>query len=66
MSYLKVKANYNPDQQKTMEFLKQNTAVIEVAVDGKLQRVYFPIRPVCEFISDRTSTRLMVEVDRES
>lgn len=66
MAYLKSKERYTQDQWKAMEFLRQNTARIEVAVDGKLQRVYFPIRPVCDFISDRTKTRLMVEVDRES
>lgn len=49
-----------------MEFLRLNTAMIEINVTGKLQRVYFPIHPVCDFVSPKTSDRLMNEVDRES
>lgn len=40
--------------------------MIEVSVEGKLQRVYFLIRPVCDFVSQKTSKALMEHVDRES
>jgi len=40
--------------------------MIEVQVEGKLQRVYFPIRPVCSFVSQKTSKALMNDVNRES
>lgn len=40
--------------------------MIEVSVYGKLQAVYFPIRPVCDFISEKTSKKVMNDVRRES
>lgn len=60
------KDSYTVDQWKVYEFLRQNTGMIEVAVSGKLQRVYFPIRPVCDFVSKKTSKALMNDVNRES
>ena len=38
-------------QRKALEFVKFNTARIEVNVRGKLQRVYFPIKPECHELS---------------
>jgi len=46
--------------------LRSHTARIEVSVLGKLQRVYFPIRPVCHFISEKTKANLMEHIDRDS
>lgn len=60
------KNEFTPDQWKVIEFLRQNTARIEISVTGKLQRVYFPIHPVCDYVSPKTSSKLMNEVDRES
>jgi len=47
-------------------FLKYYTARIEVCVDEVLQRVYFPIRPVCNYIAVKTKKALMLRVNRES
>ena len=58
--------NYTGDQWKVFEFLKSHTARIEVSVAGKLQRVYFPIRPVCHYISEKTKANLMEHIDRDS
>jgi hypothetical protein len=60
------KEYYTIDQWKTFDFIRQNTGMIEVAVDGKLQRVYFPIRPICKYLSPKTRTSTMNEVRRES
>ena len=49
-----------------MEFLRQNTGRIEVARDGKLQRIYFGIGPVCYYVSVKTRRNLMLTMDRES
>jgi len=57
---------YTADQWKVFDFLRQNTGIIEVSIDNKLQRVYFPIRPVCHHLSEKTSTATMNEVRRES
>jgi len=35
-------------------------------VEGKLQRVYFPIRPVCHHLSIKTRVKTMNDVRRES
>ena len=39
---------------------------IEIAASNNLQRIYFPIRPVCHFMSPGAKTYLMNNVDRES
>ncbi len=39
---------------------------IEVTVSGNLQRIYFPVKPVCQFLSPGVRKTLMSEVDRES
>ena len=39
---------------------------IEVFVDGNLQRIYFPVKPVCQYLSVGARKKLMTEVDRES
>lgn len=57
---------YTADQWKVFDFLRQNTGIIEVSIDNKLQRVYFPIRPVCHALSEKTVAATMNEVRRES
>ena len=57
---------FTVDEWKVFEFLRQNVARIEVAVDGVLQRVYFPIRPTCHFISVKSRKALMQSINRES
>ena len=49
-----------------MDFIKLNTARIEINVNGELLRVYFPIKPVSNYMSHRARKRLMETVDRES
>lgn len=65
-SHYTEKEFYTPDQWKVYEFLRISTGMIEVSVQGNLQRVYFPIRPVCDYLSPKTSAWLMNNVCRES
>jgi hypothetical protein len=39
---------------------------IEISVSSNLQRIYFPIRPVCHYLSIGARKNLMTSVDRES
>ena len=44
-----------------------NTGYIEILSDVDcLQRVYFPIKPVCRYLPDQSKDKLMDEVDRTS
>lgn len=58
--------NFTNNQWKAFEFIRQHIGRIEVVVNNKLQRVYFPIRPVCNYMSLAYKARLMEEVDRDS
>jgi len=58
--------SYTADQWKCYDFLRQHTARIEIAVDIEIQRIYFPIRPECNYISEQKKSSLMGSVDRES
>lgn len=40
--------------------------MVEISVGGKLEKVYFPIRPICGFISVKTRKALIENVNRES
>ena len=64
--FLLQKSFYTADQWKIYEFLRQNTGGIEVSVNNQLERIYFPVRPVCHFISKKTRESLMENIDRES
>ncbi len=49
------------------QFFAVNTGYIEILVEGsELQRVYFPIKPVCRFLSKTSRQALMLSVDRQS
>ena len=57
---------FTPEQSKAFDFIRQHMGRIEIADNGKLQRVYFPIRPVCGWISQGARKSLMNDVDRDS
>jgi hypothetical protein len=58
--------NFTQDQWKAFEFIRNHTGRIEISNNSNLQRIYFPIRPVCHFISKGARKQLMISVDRES
>ena len=47
-------------------FFRSNTGSIEVNVEGTLRRVYFPIKPICRFLSHASKEEFMDTVDRSS
>jgi hypothetical protein len=51
-----------------MEFFQKNTGFIEIfhSESQQILRVYFPIKPVCLYLSEQTRSILMREVDRSS
>ena len=61
-----MKWNFTNDQWKAFDFIRQHMGRIEVVVNAKLQRVYFPIRPVCNYMSLAYRKRFIEDVDRDS
>lgn len=57
---------FTTEQWKAFDFVTSHTGKIEVNVNGTLQAVYFPIRPACQYLSDESKKKLMLEVNRES
>lgn len=57
---------FTQDQWKAYEFIKTHTGRIEINVNGSLQRIYFPIQPVCLALSKAARVNLMQRVNRES
>jgi len=53
-------------QKAAYEFFEYHTGSIEALIEGNLYRVYFPIRPVCRYLSDESQEQVMLTVDRES
>lgn len=54
------------EQRKALEFVKFNTARIEVKVRGMLQRVYFPIKPECRELSVGLRDEFNASIERQS
>jgi len=59
-------SSFTYDQLKVYDFLKVWTARIEVSVNDQLERLYFPIRPVCNYISVKKKETVMLNAVRES
>ena len=57
---------FNAEQWRAYDFIRYHTGKIEVAVNGNLQAVYFPIRPACHFVSEQSKKALMQSVNRDS
>ena len=62
----KLKTSFTIDQYKVFDFLKTHTGRIEVARDGNLQRVYFPIKPTCKQLTEASKDLVMADVKRDS
>ena len=49
------------------QFFDYNTGYIEIMVDiDQMQRVYYPIKPVCRYLQKQSKQILMIAVDRSS
>lgn len=51
-----IKSSFTAEQWKANEFIRQHMGRIEINVNGNLQRVYFPIRPVCQYLTPQAKT----------
>ena len=57
----------SPDSMhRSLEFYKQFTRSCEVVVNGDLFRVYFPIMPICRFLTPETKMNFLINVKRIS
>ena len=45
------RSSFNSDQYKAFDFIRGHTGRIEVYMNTILQRIYFPIKPVCHSLS---------------
>jgi hypothetical protein len=61
-----MRESFTTEQWKANEFIRANMGRIEINVNNNIQRVYFPVRPVCRFLSPKAKENLMNSVDRES
>jgi len=48
-----------------LEFFQKNAGTIEINWSGKVERVYFPIPPICEFLTEASRQKVLWGVDRE-
>ncbi len=59
-------SNYSEEERIAYEFFEENSARIEILNNGVLQRIYFPIAPICRFLSKQSRRHLMENVTRDS
>ena len=64
--FISAKSFLNDDEFIAFTFFKRHTARIEVVIDGRLQRTYFPIPPICSYISKESKAQLVASVNRDS
>jgi hypothetical protein len=60
------KSHMTQDEIEAYDFFAFHTGRIEVFIEDELFRVYFPILPVCRYISSQSKDRLMMTVNRKS
>ena len=58
--------SFTKEQWVAFEFIRMHTGRIEVTVQGSLQRVYFPVHPLCHFLSYASRKHLIQNINRES
>ena len=51
---------------KTLKFFNETVRSIEIQFNGELIKVFFPIQPICRFLTRDTRVRLMNIIPRES
>ncbi len=49
-----------------MRIVSQHICGIEIVINESKQKVYFPLHPVFEYLSDSTRDKIMTEVKRET
>lgn len=61
----KVKLEHFKDE-KFMRFFLQNSGNIEVTTEFDCLRLYFPLQPKCQFLTEATKMQFLMDVERES
>lgn len=58
--------NYNSADRVAVEFFTLNAGCIEIKWGERLERVYFPIPPVCSYLTEASRQKILWGVSRES
>jgi len=58
--------SFSETQYKAYEFFSSNSGSIEIIVDGNIQKIYFPINPVCKHLTMSTQRHFLHDVKRDS
>lgn len=56
----------DPQLLKTLNFFKMHCKSIEISFHGTIIRVYFPVHPICRFLSKNTREKFGNTVNRET
>lgn len=62
----RVKVNKRVSYPEAYAFFREHTARIEIVRDGALEHLYFPIPPMCDFVTEATKQAYKWDLDRES
>lgn len=54
------------EEKVAFQFFASHTARIEVVTEGLLQRTYFPLHPLCRYITERSKDEITLLVNRDS
>jgi hypothetical protein len=61
----KVKLKKYQDQQ-FFQFFVMNSGNIEVTTEFDVLRIYFPLQPKCQYLTEKTKSHFLLNVERES
>ena len=56
----------NTEELNALDFFDYHSTSIEISFKGELHRIYFPIHPICRYISKNSKIRLMTQANRGS
>lgn len=68
----KAKEQIDPDsftdlnEKKAYEFFKYHSRRIEIAIEDQLQGIYFPKKPICQYLSQSKKKEFMANVNRDT
>jgi len=57
---------YSAEDRVVVEFFRRNAGCIEIKWEEKLERIYYPIPPICSYLTEASRQRVLWAVNRES
>jgi hypothetical protein len=48
------------------QFFQKNNGVIEITTPFDILRIFFPLQPICSFLTPNTMKKFLLNVERES